>query len=37
MKAELLFRQRIDHDDGAIVEMVLWRQSPRQSRHRATA
>ena len=25
MKAELLFRQRIDYDDGAIVEMVLWR------------
>src|ERR1700733_6952473 len=25
MKAELLFYQRIDHDDGAIVEMVLWR------------
>jgi hypothetical protein len=24
-KAELLFRQRIDYDDGAIVEMVLWR------------
>jgi hypothetical protein len=25
MKAELLLRQRIDYDDGAIVEMVLWR------------
>jgi hypothetical protein len=25
MKAELLFRQRIDYDDGAMVEMVLWR------------
>jgi hypothetical protein len=25
MKAEQLFRQRIDYDDGAIVEMVLWR------------
>lgn len=25
MKAELLFDQRIDYDDGAIVEMVLWR------------
>ncbi len=25
MKAELLFRQRIDYDGGAIVEMVLWR------------
>jgi hypothetical protein len=25
MKAELLFRQRIDYDDGAIVEIVLWR------------
>jgi hypothetical protein len=24
-KAELLFHQRIDYDDGAIVEMVLWR------------
>ena len=27
MKAELLFSQRIDYDDGAIVEMVLW-QAP---------
>jgi hypothetical protein len=27
MKAEMLFRQRIDYDDGAIVEMVLWRVS----------
>jgi len=25
MKAELLLDQRIDYDDGAIVEMVLWR------------
>ena len=25
MKAELLFHQRIDYDDGAIVEMRLWR------------
>jgi hypothetical protein len=25
MKAELLQRERIDYDDGAIVEMVLWR------------
>ena len=25
MKAELLFHQRIDYNDGAIVEMVLWR------------
>lgn len=25
MEAELLFRQRIDYDDGAIVEMALWR------------
>ena len=25
MKAELLFHQRIDYDDGAIVEMILWR------------
>jgi hypothetical protein len=25
MDAELLFYQRIDYDDGAIVEMVLWR------------
>lgn len=27
MKAELLFRQRIDYDDGTIVEMALWRVS----------
>jgi hypothetical protein len=27
MKAELLFRQRIDYDGGAIVEMALWRVS----------
>jgi hypothetical protein len=25
MNAELLFHQRIDYDDGGIVEMVLWR------------
>ncbi|HUC62776.1 MAG TPA: DUF6516 family protein [Alphaproteobacteria bacterium] len=25
MKAELLLHQRIDYDDGAIVEMALWR------------
>ena len=25
MKADLLFHQRIDYDDGAIVEMVIWR------------
>lgn len=25
MKAELLFHQRIDYEDGAIVEMVLWK------------
>jgi len=25
MKAELLFRQRIEYDDGAFVEMKLWR------------
>ena len=25
MDAELLYYQRIDYDDGAIVEMVLWR------------
>ncbi|HEX9324873.1 MAG TPA: DUF6516 family protein [Reyranella sp.] len=25
MKAEMLFRQRVDYDDGAIVEMVIWR------------
>jgi hypothetical protein len=25
MKAKLLFHQRIEYDDGAIVEMVLWR------------
>ena len=27
MRVELLFHQRIDYDDGAIVEMVLWRVS----------
>lgn len=25
MDAELLFHQRVDFDDGAIVEMVVWR------------
>jgi hypothetical protein len=25
VKAGLLFHQRIDYDDGAIVEMVIWR------------
>ena len=25
MKADLLFHQRIGYDDGAIVEMLLWR------------
>ena len=25
MKAQLLLHERIDYDDGAIVEMVLWR------------
>jgi hypothetical protein len=25
MKAELLFQQRVEYDDDAIVEMVLWR------------
>jgi hypothetical protein len=25
MKAEMLFHQRVDYDDGAIVEMVIWR------------
>jgi hypothetical protein len=25
VRAELLLHQRIDYDDGAIVEMVLWR------------
>jgi hypothetical protein len=24
-KADLLFHQRIDYDDGGIVEMVIWR------------
>ena len=24
MKAELLYRTRIDYDDGAIAEIVLW-------------
>jgi Family of unknown function (DUF6516) len=25
VKAELLFEQRIEYDDGAIAEMVIWR------------
>ena len=25
IKAEMLFQQRIDYDDGGIVEMVIWR------------
>jgi hypothetical protein len=25
MKAELLFEQRVDFDDGAILEIVYWR------------
>ena len=25
VRADLLFHQRIDYDDGAIVEMVVWR------------
>ena len=25
VKADLLFRHRIDYDDGAIVDMALWR------------
>jgi len=25
VKAELLFHQPIDYDDGAFVEMVIWR------------
>ena len=25
MKADLLYYRRMDYDDGAIVEMVLWR------------
>lgn len=25
MKAQLLFHYRLDYDDGAIVEMVIWR------------
>ncbi len=28
MSAELLLHQRLEYDDGAIVEMVLWRVSP---------
>lgn len=35
MQAELLFRQRIDYEDGSIVEMKLWRvpQPVAPSRH----
>jgi hypothetical protein len=29
MKAELLQRDRMDFDDGAILEMVIWRVLPR--------
>ena len=25
MKAELLFQERIDYDDGSIMELVIWR------------
>lgn len=25
MKAELLFEQRVEYNDGAIVEMAIWR------------
>jgi len=25
MRAKLLYQQRIDYDDGAIVEMMIWR------------
>ena len=25
MKAALLFHQRVDYEDGGIVEMILWR------------
>ncbi len=25
MKADLLYRHRIDYDDGAIVQLVIWR------------
>lgn len=27
MKAELLFEQRVDFEDGAILEIVFWRAS----------
>jgi hypothetical protein len=27
MRATLVFHQRIDYDDGAIVEMAIWRVS----------
>ena len=40
MKANLLFHQRIDYDDGAIVEMVLWRvpsRAAQQGRARLSA
>ena len=40
MKANLLFDQRIDYDDGAIVEMVLWRvpsRAAQQGRARRSA
>ncbi len=35
MKAELLFRERIIYDDGAILEMTIWRVPDRvpPSRH----
>jgi hypothetical protein len=36
MRANLLFRQRIDYDDGAIVEMVLG-VFRRRSRRQPTA
>lgn len=36
VKAGLLLRERIDYDDGAIVEMVIWRIPERFDR-RATA
>lgn len=36
MRARLLFHQRIDYDDGAIVDMTIWRvpASVPPSRHR---
>jgi hypothetical protein len=33
IRARLLFQQRIDYDDGAIVEMVLWRVPVSPSAH----